>query len=52
MIGLRRRPNITDFPFVFTTYFIRAYIPGATFGTRLIEGKHGPFLILAMARVK
>jgi len=39
-------------PFVFVAYFIRAYLRGAPFGTRLIGGKHGPFIVLVMARVR
>ena len=51
MIGLHSGPNITDLAFVFAAYVIRAYPRGASFGTRLIGGKHGPFIALAMASV-
>ena len=30
----------------------RAYLRGASFGTRLVGGKHGPFIVLVMARVR
>ena len=42
-IGLHSKPYITDLSFVFAAYFIRAYLRGTSFGTRLIGGKHGPF---------
>ena len=38
--------------FVFFAYFIRAYLRGACFGTRLNGGKHGPVIVLVMARVR
>ena len=36
--------------FVFAANFIRAYLPGASFGTRMTGGKRELFTVLAMAR--
>jgi len=45
-------PFPLNLSFVFVAYFIRANLRGASFGTRLIGGKHGPFIVLVMARVR
>ena len=37
--------------FVFVAYFIRAYLRGASFGSRLIGETHGHIIIMVMARV-
>ena len=52
MIGLHREPNMTDFSFVFVVYFIRAYLRGASFGSRLSGVLHGPIPVQEMTRVR
>ena len=38
--------------FFFVAYFIRVNLWGASFGTRLNGGKHGPVIVLVVARVR